>query len=341
MTFVDFYNDPARARLGAMLNSVPGAQMLLKTAHLEDNLDALAKTAFADQQNRKFPLHTPVQAIVSYLYAKYANANVHGDVLEAIDDALTAYGIDRNALRVVQVKQASYSEEECLFPQEQAYPIRNAQEVKMAEERLLPQAGQLLPMTRHRVFNKLAQAADLHGVKLANASMAYAGRAGTDTQLVLGALVQRIMTKSASPEAEKYHQALAEVHDAIQARPREMRNPNTQAKVAALMLKADKTLGFETLYGPDMLDPLSAVYSATKVAASDAVPMGRYQVPMSSLAALPASFYSDALGPDFLGDRPGAPDPEEIASILATLPADMQDSFAAQLKNAGVPVTEC
>lgn len=344
MRLTDYYHDPAHSQLAQIFRRAPEAQELLKTAQLDDDLGHLQNSAFAEPMSRRFPIHTPEQAVVSYLYAKYANASVDDDILSQIDDALTAYGVNRDALEPKTIKRAALQDDECLFPDRQAYPIRNAEEVKLAEQALVPQANKLLPMTKAAVFAKLAHAADVHGVKLSNTSLAYAGRAGADPALVMAALGQRFFSKVAAEDPHGRMRGLEEIHDAIKRRPSELRNPDVQAKIAGYMAKVDREFGFEARYGRDMIDPVTALYSPEKVAAADAVPLGdRYSVSQNDLAALPASFYADALGPDFAGQAApnGSVDTGTIAQVLGTLPADMMESFVRSLRAAGVKVTDC
>lgn len=345
MRNIDFYSDPARSQLARLLNATAGAQALMKVAQVEDHVDDLPASAFADPANRKFPVHSPEQAVLSHLYAKYANETVEKNVLTAIDEALEAYGVPASALQPVRVKVAALTENECVFPDQQAFPIRTADEVKASEAHLLKQAHKLLPLTKAAAFTKLAKAADVHGVKLENQSMAYAGRAGTDAKVVLAALQQRYYNENRpeSAEAEEQLSKIAAVHDAIADSPSQLRNPQIQAKIAAVLIQTDRKLGYEKQYGRALIDPIDAVYSAKKVASADEVCVGtKYCVPRTTLGSLPRTFYSDALGPEFAEDvhSSGALDSSKVAEVLSTLPADMAENFARALKSAGIAVRE-
>lgn len=342
MRNIDFYNDPARSRLPDLLNRVPIAKVMLKAAEVEDNLDGYDARVFADPHNRRFPLHSKTAATLSFLYAKYANEHVDADIMAEITHALDAYGVRADDLQPRIVKRAALTEDECLFPEQQAYPVRDAREVKLAEAALLDQHTKLLPLTKSRVFAKLAAAAEIHGVKLSNESMAMAGRAGSDPVRVLAAIRQRVFSKEAEADTTGLVDGLAKVHDQLDDQPSALRDRTTQIKVAALLAKADKALGLQTQYGRGLLDPISAVFSPEKVAAADAIPLGdRYSVSAQDLAKLPATFYSDALGPDFTSDIApgGSMDPVSAAQVISTLPADMLDGFVGQLRAAGVNVT--
>lgn len=345
MRTIDFYSDPARSQLNRLLNATSGAQALMKTAQVEDHVDDLPSSAFADQMNRKFPLHSAEQAVLSHLYAKYANEHVDAHVMTAIDEALEVYGVPKSALQPVRVKVAALSEDECIFPDQQAFPIRTAEEVRLSEMHLLKQASKLLPMTKVAAFTKLASAADFHGVKLQGQSLAYAGRAGSDVKVALAALQQRYYNdvRPSTQEAEEQLAKVAQIHDALVDRPSQLRDPQIQAKLAAVLIQTDKKLGLESQYGRKLIDPIDAVYSATKIASADDVCVGtKYCVPKAVLASLPKSFYADALGPEFANDihSSGALDSSQVSEVLSTLPADMADNFARALKSAGLAVRE-
>ena len=58
-------------------------------------------------------------------------------------------------------------------------------------------------------------------------------------------------------------------------------------------------------------------------------------MPMARLASYPASFYGDVLGDDLVreaSDGRGGVDAEKLAAILGTLPRDMQQMLAQQMR---------
>lgn len=341
----DLYSDPAHAFLATIHDRFAGAQDFLKTAHAEDSVDELPNHAFADPYNRKFPVHTPEQATLSFFYAKYANASVPEHVMAEINTALDAYNIDPAKLEVLQQKTASSENpEDYLFNDPNSYPVRDEREVKLAEARLLEQSHKLSPERKVAVFSKLARAARLHGVKLANQSMAFAGHAKAEPERVLAAIAQRVFLKTAeNAEIAAHQETLSELHKTISRRPYELNNPETQAKLASFLAVTDKIHGFTSKYGPDLLDPIDALYSVVKVAAADSVPLGpKYSVSASALAGVPATFFSDALGPDFAETvAPGGQlDMEQAQQVIGTLPADMLEGFVKRLRSIGVEVTE-
>ena len=188
----DLYSDPGHATLQMLFQRHPGAYALVKSATFEDRRDQIPAQAFAWADRSYFPVHTPEHAVVSYLYAKHGAAQtkiaaegrriplVPKEVVAEIEEALDAYGVRLDSLAPVEEKTASFSEDECIFPERQLYPVRDAVEIKTAEARLIEQHRKRLPETRANAFSKLAAAAERHGVELRAESLRWSGTAATD-----------------------------------------------------------------------------------------------------------------------------------------------------------------
>jgi len=344
----DLYNDPGHALLSHLFDRHPGATELVKGAQFEDRRDQIPATAFAWPEHELFPVHSPAHAVVSYLYAKHGAAQtkvaaagrvvplVPTPVVSAIEEALDAYGIDRAKLAAVEEKVADLREEDCLFSETKAYPVRNAGEIKTAEARLLEQIRKLRPETRAEAFSKLAAAADAHGVELRPESYRWAGRASTDPHALASTLEVRAMLASDAEAREGFGKlAVAVLEDR-----RGLRDHATRVKIAAAINELDTRAGLSKHYDRKIPDPVASVFNAEKVA-EDAIDLGGAFVRPLHLERLPTTFYSDALGSDVLREiAPGGRlDAQKVAEVVNTLPADLKADFARQLRAAGVPVT--
>ena len=142
---IDFYNDPGHGTLRHLLQRAPAAAEMLKTAELEDFNTELPSSAFAWESRRLYPVHSPVHAAVSYLYAKHASVKVPREVIGFIKEALDIYGIEEGQLAETQVKEAALAEDECLFPESRTYPVRDAGEEIEALARAGDGLGQQFP----------------------------------------------------------------------------------------------------------------------------------------------------------------------------------------------------
>jgi hypothetical protein len=346
-TPIDLYSDPGHATLRVLLERHPGAVPLLKGAEAEDNREQIPMSAFAWPERKLYPVHSVGQAITSYLYAKHAASHtktaslgrevplVPREVLASIEESLDAYGVDLKALEPVAVKVAALTDAECLFPEAGTYPVRNAHEVKVAEQALLGQVGKLRPETRVRVFSKLASAADQHGVELQAESNRWAGRTYTDRTALAATLEGRAMLCKTAEQEEPREQFLKL---AATVRREPLREPLLRAKLAGAISKLDQRAGITRSYDRDIPDPMATVFNtSTKQAAGDIDLNGR-MVSRQMLAALPTTFYADALGRDIVPEitSGGQVDLDKLGQVLATLPADMKTSFGRNLQAAGI-----
>lgn len=336
---IDLYNDPGHGTLRHLLRRAPGAVEMLKTAELEDYNTDLPATAFAWEAKRLYPIHTAEHAAVSYLYAKHAAHNPPREVVSAICDALDIYGIDESRLAVHEVKEASYDPEDCLFPEQQIYPVRDAGEVKTAERRLHEQLPSLHPETRADVFVRLAKAAQLHGVKLSTASMKLAGLTYTDRE----ALVDSLNARGAATKDSVIRAKFAALANSVSRDRAGLRDPVVRAKLAAAIGTLDEQAGLTGHYDRLLSDPIATVYNSTKVAASDDIDLGGGRmVSPAAVAALPTTFFSDVFGNDIVAEIApnGHVQPELVQQVMATFPADMKQQLARALSAAGVSVAQ-
>lgn len=344
----DLYADPGHSLLRHLFDRHPDAAPLVKGAEFEDRREQIPHTAFAWPERQLFPVHSPEHAVVSYLYAKHGAAQtkiaaagrviplVPPAVVASIEEALDAYGVPRDKLAAVEEKVAALRDEDCLFSDTKAYPVRNPTEIKTAEARLLEQIRKLRPETRAEVFGKLASAAAAHGVELRPESYRWAGEAATDPHALASTLEVRAMLSS-DPAVKEDFGKLAE---AVLSDRKGLRDRTTRIKIASAINDLDRRGGLARHYDRKIPDPVASVFNAEKIA-SGALDLGGSFVEPQHLERLPTSFYSDALGSDVLREiAPGGRlDAQKVAEVVCTLPADMKADFARQLRAAGVPVS--
>lgn len=329
----DLYHDAAHATLKAQVADRPGAQDFLKTAQFEDSPDEIPATAFAWPAQRAFPIHTPQHAVVSALYAEKCASELPPPVLEAIKTALFAYGVSGEVFARAQPKLAEEDPRDYLFT-DGTYPVRHAGEVKIAEARLLAQADRLPLESRVQVFHKLAVAADRHGVTLLPASQGWGLAALSNPGVVMENLAARSHLAKTAELKEPYLRAA----ESLRSNPTALREFGARVKMASAMLAADKAAGLEAEYGKRLPDPMHAVFNHAIKLGAQMVDLGGNAFDLMDLVAMPLSFWSDALGPEFTGQiAPGGQvNPEEIINILPTLPADLKSVLAQALHSAGV-----
>lgn len=332
MTFFDLYHDPGHGRLRHLLQLHPDVTERVKTAQFEDSLEQVPPHAFAWPAQKRFPVHTPEHAALSYLYAKTAEEKIPPLVWHELHTALDLYGFDKALFNTPQVKEASLEEGECLLPEQQAYPIRTPEEIKLAEARLLPQVSKLHPETRAKLFHKLAEKASVHGVNLSPISYKYAGLAHTDKSILIENLRARgAATKNT--ECKVAYLQLAETVKQDRGRPAKA----TLIKMAEAIGDLDEKAGLFGFYDRGLPDPITTVFNTEKVAFGDEVDLGGCYVRPQSMGSVGPKFYSDLLGSDILRDIAphGDVEPHLASQILSTLPAEEKRLVGQAFVNAG------
>lgn len=328
----DIYHDAAHARLQHLVQMHPGVEPLLKEAEFEDDPSGLPTTAFAMGVQRRLPIHTREHAVVSHLYAS-ADPGVPEHAREKIAEALEAYGVSKEALQPVEVKVAE-SDDDYVFPENKTYPVRNAAEVKTAEQRLLDQADRLPLPPRVAAFHKLAQAAERHGVTLQPAAQAWGMAALANPGAVLDGLAARAHLAKTAEAKGAYGEAAA----ALRQQPLALRSFDARVKLASLLMKLDKAAGLDPLYGRKLPDPLHTVFNTPMKVGAQMIDIGGAAYDLMDLLALPTSFFAQTLGPEVVGEiAPGGQlDPSKLAAVLPTLPADLMRVLGESLRSAGV-----
>lgn len=328
---IDLYSDAGHATLRSLLTRCPGAVQFVKEASFEDDRDSIPESAFAWGGPRLYPVHSREHAVLSYLYAKHAS-EVPKTVLDGIEEALEAFGVDKTALAQVEVKVAALTEDECLFPERMEYPVRNAEEAKVAEAALLEQIDKMLPATRFRVFNKLASLAARHGVDLQECTRQWAGTTETDRTK----LAEDLTTRMTLARTQETREAYAKLASAVSTDRMAMYDPAKRAKLAMTISQLDKLAGIRSR----VPDAYRTVYNTAEKTGSATFDLGAGRVDPAHFGRLPASFYGDALGKDCLAELApgGVVDATKVAEVVSTLPTDMKQDFARQLKAAGIPV---
>lgn len=321
MTIYDQFHDPGYGRLQHLLDAHPGAAELLKEAEIEDTEPELPPGAYAWPERRMFPVHSKEHAALSHLYAKTAEENVPEYVLEKLSQALEAYDVEVEAFSPVSTKAASTGES--LFA-DGLYPVDSAIAVKTAEARLLPQVYKLDGAERIRIFAKLAQAAEIHGVKLSAESLRLACKSASNPERLAIHLEARAAATGDTQLAGKF----AALAKAVRGAPKELREEDTRRKLASFIQELDKKAGLERLYDRELEDPARTV-SNTEKTAEMTCEIGGRDYSHADLARIPMDLYKHALGDDIAPaiGKGGRVDPKLAAEVLNTLPADMKKTF--------------
>lgn len=320
----DHHHDPGFGMLKAALAEHPRAMDFVKEAELGEDPAHLPDSAFAWESDRLYPIHGAKEAALSWLYAK-DDERVPSPVKLAIKEAMEAYGVPEEIFVRTTAKVAAA--EDCLYPENGLYPVRNAGEVKYAEARLLRNVRHLGVEERVRVFTELEKRAALHGVTLLPESSRYSGKTVTDIDQLVDSISARAAATKVAGMSEKYEALAGAVHKDW----RTLNDQKVRVKLAETLKELDEQADVLRYYDRGLPDPMATVFNTTKVASFDT------SMSPEKLAAMPLSFYMDSLGPDVAreisttGGMDGVVDGHKAAAVIATLPADMLQTFRCYL----------
>lgn len=323
MEIRDQYHDPAYAGLFHLLEENPHVIPFIKHAELDDTAEAsLPDTAFAWADRRLFPINTPENAVLSQLYREKC-ASVPQAVDVALQQALEVYGVKDLVAqqKVAQAPASPPADDEYLLPQLKRLRVKTAADIKTAEARLLEEYPRLNIEDRATAFIQLTKKARDLGVSLQPETHRMAGMTVCTTKMAHDFIeARRCATKE--PLFQRAYEKLA---SAFQYGTLQDRDELVAA--ADALAKLDKLAGLEKYYDRDLPDPIRTVFNTTQKIAEDALDMAGRSIALSKLAALPASFWSDVVGPDMLKDitdKTGQVDATKLADVLPTLPLDLK-----------------
>lgn len=327
---VDQTNDAGFATLRVLSQRYPKLREMCKTAELSPaEFSQLPDDAFAWPGERRYPIHTRAHTALSLAYSKVASEKIPSDVQQKLAQAVDVYGVAKDAFDNPAIEKRA-STEFWLLPDKKRFRVASAEDVKVAETVLHEKYAQLTTYDRAEAFLQLHKAAEYFGVPLTPSTEKLAGFTITSTQILKDWIEARqaAATKIGSELSSAYG-LLASKFSGV--RPY-LTQRDDQIKIASLLNELDRKSGVDQFHGKSILDPLRTVFNTEKLA-SDALNLGGYTFSLKKLAALPATFWSDALGDDIM--REIAPNGDvkisALKDILPTLPKDLKITIGRQL----------
>jgi hypothetical protein len=330
MTTIDVTNDPAFSNLRVITERFPGLVEFAKSAELApEEFNKLPDGAFAWPEKRAFPTHTKEHAAISQAYAKCAEV-LPSHVRENIRLACDAHSVPDELFVPAQTKTAS--DVYWLLPEQKRFRVTSAEEVAYAIDALEKRAYTLSEEQKVEAYSNLVKVAEVFGVKTSPELQKFAGNTLTDTEVLADWLdaraeaADRVGNKIAAVEYKSLGQSYRHVNSYMSSR-------DDQVKLAQAIAELDKLAGIEKYVGKSLPNPFLTVWNTAKVAAEQLELNGMY-FDKNKLAALPVSFWKDALGDDFVAEFApgGVVDPAQLEAVLQTLPADMKATLVPQLQ---------
>jgi hypothetical protein len=324
---IDQNNDKMFSSLRSLLAAYPGMREHVKQASVGEEVRAsLPLFAFADKSNRRFPLHSAADAVLSKAYATKV-ANLAEGVMQEIDTALELYEVDPAIFTRQKVGSALQEEPTYLIESQNKLPMYAGTSIKLAEETLLRHKRKLAPRTLASAAVKLVKEAHRRGEEVGVNTLKYAGLVQCDTKTAFDWLEVRAH-KATNPGVADAYTKLASVVERIDSTV----SRDDLIKLSSAIQELDLASGFKAYYGKSMLDPVETVFN-TKIAMQPHITLAGGEIPLEKLLSISPEAYGDILGEDIVEEisQNGEIVPESLEEILVTLPADMQRSLVAEL----------
>lgn len=321
MQIKDQYHDPAFSFLYSILEENPTAAAFVKNASLNDNdIETLPDTAFAWPARRMFPINTPENTVISQLYRE-KHAAIPAEVDTNLHKAIVVYGVeDILAQKKEATQQQTIPECDWLLPSQHRLRVKNAEDVKVAEQLLLEQYPRLNIHDRAEGFINLVKKAQEYDVSLKPATHRMAGMTVCTTKVAKDFIeARRVATKE--PLFQRAYEKLASSFP-----PGEITDRDTLVEALNVLTTIDKQAGLEYLYDKKLLDPIKTIFNTEKLA-EETVDIAGRSITLSKLASMPATFWTDVVGSDMtreITDKTGNVDSTKLAQVLPTLPLELK-----------------
>ena len=301
---------------------MPALEAFVKQAEVEqDDVSALPDTAFAWPAERKYPIHTPEHAALSYAYSKVAS-ELPWEVRANLVKALEAYDVPETTFVEQEVKVAS-DENDFLLPEHRLFMVKTAAQCKRAQDDLVASISKLDLENRAVACANLVKKADELGVELRPEVLQLAGLVVSSTKFAMEWLEARA---NHLPESDTVHKlAYQTLANGLKKGPAEIADRKGLLKFASAIADLDAQTGLDRHYDRKLPDPLRTIFNTEKQA-SKSVDLGGTFISVAKLAQLPASFWED-LGGKELGDEiapGGVVDQSKLATVVDTLPLDLK-----------------
>lgn len=303
------------------IKRMPGLEGFVKQAAVEpEEAASLPDTAFAWPSERKFPIHTPEHAALSFAYSKVASV-LPAEVRTNIQKALDVYEVPADIFKEEQEKVAS-DENEYLVPSMKLFHVKTAEQCKRAQDVLVSALSRLDLETRAIACGNLVKRADDLKVELRPEVLQLAGLVVSSTKTAMDWLEAR--ADKLSPSDAVHKNAYLALSHALKG-SEEIGDRKGLLKVASAIAELDQQTGLDKHYDRKLPDALRTVFNTTKQA-SQSVDLGGTFVSLKKIAALPVSFWED-LGGKELSDEiapGGTVDQSKLATVVDTLPLDLK-----------------
>lgn len=318
-----YHGDPLFAQLHVLTRERPLVREMLKTASFDkEAVESLPSTAFAWEDERRFPVHTKEDTVASILYrSKCASVPEHVDA--KLSKAAEIFGVDDTAF-ASKVAQVGRTKVAYALPDDERLPLGDAGQIKVAEHVLLRDYERLPLEKRADAFSRLTVEARNKGVELQPLTMKLAGMTISSTNILRDWLEARAAATTGKVQAafDKMAADLQRMPPYIQDRP-------SLVKLAATIDKLDRHAGLEKHYDRKLPDPLQTVFNTDKVA-MEMVDVAGMQIPVEQLMQLPPEIWQQVDAVE-LAEVAQTGDAAMFKQVFDTMPLDVKVVLRGQL----------
>lgn len=323
MEIRDQYHDPSFTFLYHILNENPEARDFVKSASLNiEDESTLPSSAFAWPERRLFPIDTAENTVLSSLYRSKCAA-VPVEVDEALNKAQAIYGVKEMLDKAAEQQKTAEAQrppepETWLLPRIKRLRVKTAEDVKIAEEKLLEQYPRLNIQDRAEGFINLVKVARDMGVPLKPTTHRMAGM----TVCTSKTAQDWIEARAAACQEPLFQTAYDKLASAFANKGEFITDRDELISAANALAQLDKQAGLDHHYDKRLPDPIRTIFNTEKIA-EETIDMAGRQISLSKLAAMPSTFWEDVVGKDVapeITEKQGA----ELRQILDTLPLDLK-----------------
>ena len=253
----------------------------------------LIKEAFADEENRMFPLATEEDTVLSAVYfLKQAESISDGSIKSKISEALSDWGIDYLSVDTME-KEASVLEQDPDFvlAKRKKLPVVDKDTLLKSASVFSSSINSLSLPERVEGAINLNKFATEYGVPFSSFGEdigAYSLTRGCDLSKLSVSILDRLENVDAE-SAVKYEEMLTKISGRMKDGELLVNTPEDAMGIASTLIDLDKTAELLSVF-----DPIKDVFNADiqveegleKVASEEAVAIGSYNIPLVKIASM-------------------------------------------------------
>lgn len=314
-SITDQYNgDPTYAELHVLTRSRPLVREMLKTAEfVKESAASLPSTAFAWEDERRFPVHTRIDTAASILYRSKLGSAVPAHVDAKLAKAAEIFELSDTLFAGTKTAAAPAVDHAL----KDRLPLEDEFQIKLAEDVLCRDFERLTLHERADAFSKLAQAAFSNKVALRPLTLKMAGLTTCNTDTLSRWLGARSMASTGI-----VREAFDKLATQIKYAGPELTDRDDLVKLASTIQQLDERAGLEKYYDRKLPDPMLTVFNTEKIA-EDSCDVAGKKVACSKLMHLPSEIWDQVDVPE-LSKIAEEGNTVEFKHAFDTLPYDIK-----------------